>query len=355
MAVRREVEPVLRLCSCLTADEAAFTAAQEELVERFGPVALVSEPFAFELTGYYEKEMGPGLTRTWLCFARLFGAETLPRFRIATERIERTLSERGRRRVNLDPGYLDFGKLVLASLKPAPDKVYMGHGVWAHTCLRYGSGEFTAPDHSFPDFHDGRFEPFLLRARGFYRRRLRGQAGATASSTASWDNERSFDASPRGTRSDGGSPSVTDDAFPRCDIDARNLVFRLQRTFPAELNHIDPVVAQVLSAAEDAGYEPEKRYKMESALREALANAIIHGAEQDPEKHVQLCAACDADQGIVLVVRDPGTGFDPEEIPNPVVGQNVYAEHGRGIFLINLMMDEVWFQRGGTEIWMRTR
>jgi serine/threonine-protein kinase RsbW len=148
---------------------------------------------------------------------------------------------------------------------------------------------------------------------------------------------------------------VSQDDFPRCDIDARELVFRLQRTLTADLTQIDPVVEEVLSAAADAGYTPDQRYKVESALREALANAIIHGAGGDPDQRVQLCAACDVRQGIVLVVRDPGTGFDPEEIPSPVVGQNVFAESGRGIFLINLMMDEVWFERGGTEIWMRAR
>jgi hypothetical protein len=174
MAHRRRAEPVLRLCSCLAADEDARASAAGRLTERFGPLALVSDPYPFDLTAYYEPEMGPALTRTWLCFERLFGPEELPRFRLAAERIERELAAAGRRTVNLDPGYLDFGKLVLASLKPAPDKIYMGHGVWAHTCLRYGTGGFSAPDHSFPDFRDGRFDPFLLRARQLYRRLLRG-------------------------------------------------------------------------------------------------------------------------------------------------------------------------------------
>jgi serine/threonine-protein kinase RsbW len=55
------------------------------------------------------------------------------------------------------------------------------------------------------------------------------------------------------------------------------------------------------------------------------------------------------------MVRDPGTGFDPEKIPSPLVGDNLYASHGRGIYLINQLMDEVQFKRGGTEIWMRKR
>ena len=73
----------------------------------------------------------------------------------------------------LDPGYLDLGKLVLASLKEAPDKIYLGEGVWAHTCLRYDSGSFRAPEHSFADFRDGRFDPFMLEARALYKSLLR--------------------------------------------------------------------------------------------------------------------------------------------------------------------------------------
>jgi len=56
-----------------------------------------------------------------------------------------------------------------ASLKEAPDKIYMGQGVWAHTCLKFRWGKFTAPDHSFPDFQDGRFDAFMLEARNLYK------------------------------------------------------------------------------------------------------------------------------------------------------------------------------------------
>ena len=58
------------------------------------------------------------------------------------------------------------------------------------------------------------------------------------------------------------------------------------------------------------------------------------------------------DQSILIVVRDPGTGFEPGEIPNPLRGESVYSDHGRGIFLINQLMDEVKFLKNGTEIHM---
>lgn len=63
-------------------------------------------------------------------------------------------------------------------------------------------------------------------------------------------------------------------------------------------------------------------------------------------------AACHQTRGMFIVVRDPGKGFDPASIPSPVVGQNVYSVHGRGIYLINQLMDRVWYEHGGTEIHM---
>ena len=66
-------------------------------------------------------------------------------------------------------------------------------------------------------------------------------------------------------------------------------------------------------------------------------------------------ACCDHSRGILIVVRDPGAGFDVNAIPSPVMGERVFSGHGRGIFLINQLMDEVCFKRGGTEIHMRKK
>jgi hypothetical protein len=147
---------------------------EEELIQCFGALVLKSDCFSFTDTDYYEDEMGTGLQRTWYCFDELFNPGELPAYRLATGRIEHAFGQAGRRKVNLDPGYLDLGKLVLASMKGAADKIYMGQGVWAHTCLRYRFGDFAGPDHSFPDFIDGRFNQFFKEARSVYKLLLRG-------------------------------------------------------------------------------------------------------------------------------------------------------------------------------------
>lgn len=144
-------------------------AAREGLEGILGPVLLESGGYPFDMSDYYAAEMGGGLVRVWLVFGTA-DPSMLPGWKADCASLEDSLREGGRRTVNIDPGYLDLGKLVLASSKEAPDKVYMGGGVWAHTCLRYRDGGFTAPDHSFPDFRDGRFDGFMLRVRTLLRR-----------------------------------------------------------------------------------------------------------------------------------------------------------------------------------------
>jgi serine/threonine-protein kinase RsbW len=94
-------------------------------------------------------------------------------------------------------------------------------------------------------------------------------------------------------------------------------------------------------------------FEIETALREALANAVVHGCRNDPSKVVECALSCSQSGELIIVVRDPGPGFDPASVPNPVTGENVYSTHGRGVYLITQMMDDVRFERGGSEIHMQ--
>lgn len=143
--------------------------------------------------------------------------------------------------------------------------------------------------------------------------------------------------------------------LPRCDFDGEKLLLRLNFSGPANLQSITSVTNWVIGVAKEMGCVVGKEFEVEMALREALANAVIHGCKKNPDKIIQFCVACDEARGMLIVVRDPGEGFDPSSVPSPIVGENVYSEHGRGIFLINQLMDEVRFERGGTEIHMRKR
>lgn len=140
-----------------------------------------------------------------------------------------------------------------------------------------------------------------------------------------------------------------------CSFDTDHLSLKLSITLAADRNAVDEVVQRVMGIVRDQKCIEGKEDAIELALTEALANAVVHGAKGDPDKTVECDVACDEARGILIVVRDPGPGFDPATIPNPVAGENVYSNHGRGIFLINQLMDEVKFARNGTEIHMVKR
>ena len=98
----------------------------------------------------------------------------------------------------------------------------------------------------------------------------------------------------------------------------------------------------------------EEQY-VELALREALSNAMLHGNRLDARKLVHVRCCCKCYEGVYLVISDQGEGFDPKTLPDPLAVENLESEHGRGIHLMKLAMDEVSFERGGTEVHMRKK
>ena len=125
---------------------------------------------------------------------------------------------------------------------------------------------------------------------------------------------------------------------------------------PGHSAAISPMVDQIMRhVSERCGASEADHDHIELALREALANAVRHGCKNDPNLQVHCTVACDRQGDMLIVVRDSGEGFRPAEVPSPLVGENLFSHHGRGIFLINQLMDEVRFERGGTEIHMVKR
>ena len=88
---------------------------------------------------------------------------------------------------------------------------------------------------------------------------------------------------------------------------------------------------------------------------EKLSNAMLHGNRLDARKLVHVRCCCEYDKWVFIAVRDQGHGFDPHKVPDPLAFENLGAEHGRGIHLMRLAMDEVSFERGGREARMRKK
>jgi serine/threonine-protein kinase RsbW len=122
---------------------------------------------------------------------------------------------------------------------------------------------------------------------------------------------------------------------------------------PSEIGLISPLVDWLMSLIARSRCVRGKEEFVELALREAVSNAMLHGNRRDARKLVHVRCCCEGTKGVFIVVRDQGNGFDPNKVPDPLAVENLGAEHGRGIHLMKLAMDEVSFERQGTEVRMR--
>jgi hypothetical protein len=168
-------EAVKPFVAVLYSDKSLLERAVEMLVDQLGTVDYRSEPTPFTVTDYYQEEMGEFILRIFLSFQRLVDPGNLAKIKIMTNEIEDRLAVDGLRKVNLDCGYMDVCKVVLASGKYNGQKIYLGQGIYADPTLHYEKGHFTAYPWSFPDFKTGQYEKIFLRIRELYKEGRKGR------------------------------------------------------------------------------------------------------------------------------------------------------------------------------------
>jgi hypothetical protein len=177
MGLPTPAKPVKLFVALLTNDQTLFTDSVTELQALYGPVDLESEIFPWEMTTYYRKEMGEHLQRKFVTFATLIAPETLADIKLATNTLETSLSGGespvSPRRVNIDPGYVDATKLVLASAKDQAHRIYLSQGIYAEVTLLYYHGEFHPFIYTYPDYQWPETHAFLRRTQSRYREQLR--------------------------------------------------------------------------------------------------------------------------------------------------------------------------------------
>ena len=118
---------------------------------------------------------------------------------------------------------------------------------------------------------------------------------------------------------------------------------------------VDQLIAFIRSFIRKHGFTDGTEEDIETAVREALANAIIHGNQEDPRKQVYVTVSCGSDGEVSISVRDQGCGFDPGVLPDPTDRNNLLLSHGRGIYLIRTVMDQVSFEEHGRVVCMRKK
>ena len=159
--------------AALFSDDSLLHKALKLSEQQFGSIDYRSERFLFDVTDYYEAEMGAPIYRQFFSFTPLVNPGRLAKLKIRTNAIEDGIARDGARKVNLDIGYMDYHKVVLASAKYNGQKIYLDQGIYADPTLYYRKGAFHPYDWSFPDFKSSdRYYDALLEIRRLYKAQL---------------------------------------------------------------------------------------------------------------------------------------------------------------------------------------
>ncbi len=145
-----------------------------ELESHFGPVDYISKTLDFQkYTYYYNEEMGYGLVGKLISFERLIHPAQLPDVKLTTNEIEQRHTVEGKRRVNIDPGYIHHTQFVLASTKPWGNRIYLGKGIYAEVTLMYLRGKFVHFDYTYPNYREDEYKEELEKIRSLYLKKRR--------------------------------------------------------------------------------------------------------------------------------------------------------------------------------------
>ncbi|MBN1570867.1 MAG: DUF4416 family protein [Acidobacteria bacterium] len=173
MAKPQAADPVKLIVAMLWALPDPMKIVMENLRSSWGEIDFSGADYPFDMTDYYESEMGGDLKRRLISFRRLVPPDSLISAKHSCNDIEERLRGEKGRHVNLDIGYLDHNKIVLASFKGAGQKIYLAEGVWADMVARYRGGRYCPFEWTFPDFRDGRYDKELIQIRRIYLNQLR--------------------------------------------------------------------------------------------------------------------------------------------------------------------------------------
>lgn len=162
-------DPVKLFIGILFSDAELLEKAFYLLSEKFGEIDFTSPEFHFNTSDYYKEEMGVQVTRIFISFTELINPGNLAKTKIVTNKIEDRLVVDGKRKVNLDPGYMDYSKVILASAKYNGQKIYLNSGIYADPALLYEKGTYLPFSCSFPDFKTGQYNETFMRIRTLYK------------------------------------------------------------------------------------------------------------------------------------------------------------------------------------------
>lgn len=172
----RVFNPVKLFVGVLVADSNLIADVESQLSSTYGPADHRSPTLPFSFTDYYRHETGDQILRVFFSFERLIDAAQLPEIKRHTNTLEETFaagSTTVKRPVNLDPGYIEHAKVVLASTKNFYHRMYLGRGIFGEITMHFRNGGYEFFPWTYPDYKSPDYQAFFMELRAAYRQQLR--------------------------------------------------------------------------------------------------------------------------------------------------------------------------------------
>ncbi len=169
---RNYPEDAVIFVASLFSSREIFDATLPKLQDLFGRPYYQSPHLPWNYSTYYNAELGTPLYRNFIFFEPIVDTETLPHAKLSVLEVEKSFEVHGKRRINLDPGYMSLAKVVLASGKNYSHRIYLGKGVFCELELFYQEGRFNPLPYTYYDYRDDLFLRFFSDARGLLKKRL---------------------------------------------------------------------------------------------------------------------------------------------------------------------------------------
>jgi len=171
----KEQPPVKLITGMITANVELFDSAQRQLREKFGDTDFESTVMPFDYTNYYEAEIGDNLLRKFVSFEGLIQPDELAEVKVFTNKLETQFffPNTMNRQINLDPGYVVAGKMVLATTKDQAHRIYLGKGIFAEVTLRFYQKTFQPWEWTYRDYRTQEYIEVFNRIRQIYMNQLR--------------------------------------------------------------------------------------------------------------------------------------------------------------------------------------
>ena len=172
----RGLHPVKLFTGVIVSDKKLIDEVERHLIDAYGPIDFRSPVIPFDFTDYYAREMGDILDRIFFSFEPLIDADRLPEIKRRTNEIEAALVQSlpaVARPVNIDPGYVEHSKVILASTKNFYHRIYVGKGIFAEVTMHFRNNTFQFFPWTYPDYQSKDYQDFFIRMRQIYRSQLR--------------------------------------------------------------------------------------------------------------------------------------------------------------------------------------